>query len=79
MSVINQVKFLNPEVRVAVGGSVEFDNKDSQPHTATSDNGSFDTGLIAAGAHSSVTFEKAGTFAYHCSLHPFMKAQIVVA
>ena len=78
VSVINQVKFLNSEVRVPAGTAVEFDNQDSQPHTATSDNGMFDTGLIAAGAKHSVTFAKAGTFAYHCSLHPFMKAQIVV-
>jgi plastocyanin len=78
VSVINQVKFLNAELKVAAGTSVEFDNKDSQAHTATSDDGTFDTGLIAAGANTSVKFDKAGTFSYHCSLHPFMKAKVVV-
>lgn len=80
ISVIDKVKFLNGELRVAAGTTVVFDNIDSQAHTAISDdNSTFDTGLIAAGAKASVTLEKPGTYAYHCSLHPFMKAQIVVS
>ena len=79
VSVMNQVKFVNAQVRVAAGTSVVFDNQDSQAHTAISDdNGAFDTGLIQPGTKASVKFDKPGTFAYHCSLHPFMKAQIVV-
>lgn len=79
VSVMNQVKFLNAQVRVTAGTSVEFDNQDSQAHTAISDdNSTFDTGLIQPGTRTSVKFDKPGTFAYHCSLHPFMKAQIVV-
>jgi plastocyanin len=27
----------------------------------------------------SFTFPKAGTFAYHCTIHPFMKGTIVVS
>ncbi len=80
ISVIDKVKFLNGQLRVAAGTTVVFDNVDSQAHTAISDdNSTFDTGLIAAGAKASVTLEKPGTFAYHCSLHPFMKAQIIVS
>lgn len=80
ISVIDKVKFLNGELRVVAGTTVVFDNVDSQAHTAISDdNSTFDTGLIAAGAKASVTLEKPGTFAYHCSLHPFMKAQVTVS
>ena len=80
ISVIDKVKFLNGELRVGAGTTVVFDNVDSQAHTAISDdNSTFDTGLIAAGAKSSVTLQKPGTYASHCSLHPFMKAQIIVS
>jgi plastocyanin len=77
--VIKQVSFTVKEVHVAVGGTVVFDNQDTQAHTATADDGSFDTGSIAAGSQKTVTFPKAGTFAFHCSFHPFMKATVVVA
>jgi len=77
--VIKQVSFTVKEVDVAVGGSVVFDNQDGQAHTATADDGSFDTGHIDGGTKKSVTFAKAGTFAFHCSIHPSMKATVVVS
>ena len=73
------MSFTAKEVRVTVGGSVVFDNQDTQAHTATTDDDTFDTEIIAAGEKQSVTFAEAGTFAYHCSFHPFMKAQVVVS
>jgi len=52
-------------------------------HTAT-DAGVFDTGNISpTSAHSDngdqVTFNTAGTFNYHCSLHPGETATVVVS
>jgi plastocyanin len=76
--VIKDVQFVNAEVRVKAGGQVVFDNQDTQPHTATADGGSFDTDSIAAATKKSVTFASAGTFTFHCSFHPFMKATVVV-
>ncbi|MEO8695841.1 MAG: cupredoxin domain-containing protein [Acidimicrobiales bacterium] len=76
--VIKDVQFVNTEVRVKAGGQVVFDNQDTQPHTATADGGSFDTDSIAAATKKSVTFATAGTFTFHCSFHPFMKATVVV-
>src|SRR6476659_3808020 len=46
-------------------------------HTATKA-GSFDTKGIAPGKSKTVQFDKRGTFAYHCKIHPFMKGKIVV-
>lgn len=63
---------------VKKGTEVTFANQDSVKHSATSDDGSFDTGLLAKGESGSVTFDKAGTFTYHCTPHPYMKATIVV-
>jgi plastocyanin len=77
--VIDDVAFTNGDVRVALGGSVTFDNQDSQSHTATAPDGSFDSGTIAAGESSSVTFDEAGTFPYICSFHPFMRGTVTVS
>jgi plastocyanin len=74
--------FAFSSLTVAKGAMVTWKNNDSAPHTATSDNGGafpFDTGNIAPGATSSgVTFTQAGTFAYHCRVHPSMHGTIIV-
>ncbi len=64
-------------VTVQAGDSVTWTNQDATAHTATAV-GAFDTGNIASGASKSVTFATAGTFAYHCTIHPTMNGKIVV-
>jgi plastocyanin len=69
----------NPDpVRVAAGGKVIWLNQDSAPHTATADDGSFDTGTIDEGKLKSETFKTPGTFTYHCEIHPQMHGTIEV-
>lgn len=70
-------KFGPAELDLSVGDTVTWTNSDAQAHTATA-SGTFDTGSIAPGASAMATFDTAGTFAYICSFHPFMKATIVV-
>jgi len=65
-------------VTVAVGDTVTWTNADAQSHTATADDASFDTGTIARNTSKSVTFSTAGTFGYHCKIHPQMTATVVV-
>ena len=65
-------------VTVHVGDTVTWTNGDAQHHTATADDGSFNTGAINSGSSKSVTLTTAGTFPYHCSIHPSMTATIVV-
>jgi plastocyanin len=65
-------------VAVRKGGRVRWTNSDSAAHTATADDRSFDTQTIDKGAARMVSFTRAGTFAYHCDFHPFMKATVVV-
>jgi plastocyanin len=71
-------KFNPAQVKVRVGQPVTFTNTGKQTHTATADDGSFDVGTINPGESKSITFPRAGTFAFHCSLHPFMKGVITV-
>lgn len=67
----------NP-ISVAVGGTVTWINNDSTTHTATSDTGAWNSGNIAPGASFSRTFPSAGTFPYHCVLHPGMVGTVTV-
>lgn len=67
------------QLNVKPGDTVEFKNEDIYDHTVTADDGSFDSGLIEGGHSWRLTVTKAGTIAYHCTPHPNMKAQLVVA
>jgi plastocyanin len=65
-------------VVVQVGGKVTWLNQDSAPHTATADDGSFDTGTLEQGKLKSETFKQAGTYTYFCEIHPFMHGTVEV-
>src|SRR5829696_5929154 len=70
--------FNPPQLNVAPGTTVRFVNNDSVAHTATADNGLFDTGELAPGYSFDVVLDGAGTVTYHCELHPEMQGSIVV-
>ena len=65
-------------VTVQVGGKVTWQNEDTAPHTATADDGSFDTGTLERGKIKSETFKQAGTFTYFCEIHPTMHGTVEV-
>jgi plastocyanin len=67
-----------PRIEVPAGATITWTNTGSQPHTATSADGGWDTGLIDPGASGSVTLPQAGTFVYTCTPHPWMVGQIIV-
>ncbi|HYH48477.1 MAG TPA: cupredoxin family copper-binding protein [Acidimicrobiia bacterium] len=68
----------NPaEVHTGVGQEVLWVFRDSDPHTVTADNRSFDSGEIRQGEFRLV-FEQPGSYSYHCALHPDMKGRVVV-
>ena len=69
-----------PEVlQVAVGDTVVFTNQDGAPHTATAEDGSFDTGRLSGGDSGEITIESAGEFPYICKFHPSMRGMIVAS
>ncbi len=63
---------------VKVGTKVSWTNNDTVTHTVTADKGAFNAGPLTPGSTFSFTFTKAGTYSYHCNIHPSMMATIVV-
>lgn len=69
----------NPdEADVTIGSTVEWTNTDSVSHTSTSNVAGWDSGIVAPGGKFSFTFQTAGTFQYHCAIHPGMVGTVVV-
>jgi plastocyanin len=75
---IDNFKFGPATLTVKRGAKVTITNRDSTTHTATADDGAFDTGDLDPGSSKTITLSKAGRYAYHCQIHSFMKAAIVV-
>jgi len=74
----NQSYAPNPTT-VRVGQTVAWKNNDTTVHDATQDASRFQTGTINAGSTSApVTMSTAGTFAYHCTIHPGMVGTLIV-
>lgn len=80
VSIISNGSFaFSPQtLNITVGTIVIWKNNTTAPHTVNSDNGTFDSGTISPGATFSFKFTQAGTFAYHCNIHPFMTATVIV-
>jgi plastocyanin len=70
--------FQPASVEIVTGGTVTWTNTGQAPHTVTADDGSFDSGTLSPGATFSQTFATAGTFTYHCNIHPQMTATVIV-
>ena len=82
----SNAKFFDPVLlNVPVGATVTWKNLDSTLHTVTSgstESGKsgtiFDSSYLTGGKIFQHTFSIAGTFDYYCTLHPYMKGQVVV-
>ncbi len=75
---ISNFSFSPAVLTVKVGDTVTWTNQDSMGHSATADDKSFDTGVLDQGKSGTGTFSKAGTYIYHCSVHPSMHGKIIV-
>jgi plastocyanin len=67
---IKDFKFNPQPVSAKVGDVVAWKNDDSAPHSATMDAGSCDTDTINVGSSAMLVFSAAGTYTYHCKIHP---------
>ncbi len=75
---IKAMAFDPSSITIKAGQTVTWVNQDTITHTTTGDQGEWDSGSLAPGAIYQQTFAKAGQYAYHCSIHPFMVGQVVV-
>jgi plastocyanin len=76
---IQDFRFKPAHITIKRGTKVRWINKDSAPHTATANNGrSFDSGRLGKGQRYTHTFKSVGKKRYHCEIHPFMRASVVV-
>jgi plastocyanin len=75
---IKNFAFSPVPLNIQVGETITVTNNDGTDHTFTDNGGAFDTGHIAPAASKTVAIPKAGTYAYHCNIHPSMKGVIQV-
>jgi len=76
---INNFAFGPLTLKVKVGQKVTWtDAQMGIKHTVTADSGAFNH-LLTPGTSYSFTFMKAGTYAYHCNIHPTMHGTVVVS
>ncbi len=75
---ISDFQFTPATVTVNQGDTVTWTNNGPSIHTATSDTGVWDSGVLNVGASYSYTFSTPGTYAYHCSIHPSMLGTVIV-
>jgi plastocyanin len=77
-SILTNTAYAPNPIAISVGDTITWTNNDNESHTSTGDDGSWNSGSIAPGANFSRTFPSAGTFSYHCTIHPGMVGTVTV-
>jgi plastocyanin len=77
-AMVQDFMFRPARLEVAVGTTIVWTNGGQVMHTVSARDGSFDSGPIEPGKRGSITFSRAGTFAFRCTPHPFMTGMVVV-
>ena len=80
---IEDICYIPPNIVVEKGKSVTWLNEDSSFHSVTSGfygepTGLFDSGYLDPYQSYTLSFDEFGTYDYFCTLHPWMKAQVIV-
>ncbi len=70
--------FSNTNLQVLGGTTVTWVNDDTQVHTVTADDGSFDSGDLQPGQSFQFSFTVIGPHAYHCMHHSSMTGLVTV-
>jgi plastocyanin len=66
------------QLDVLPGRTVVWSNVSPRTHTVTSDTGDFDSGHLAPGARFEFTFNRPGTYRYHCTIHQSIVGEVDV-
>jgi plastocyanin len=75
---IKDFKFSPNPLTAKVGDKISVTNQDGTDHSATADDGSFDTDRFSSGTKT-ITVTKAGSIAFHCKVHSSMTGVIQVS
>lgn len=75
---IEDFTFIPGRLQLNPGDGIEWRNRDNVLHSSTSDNGLWDSGLLARDETFTYIFANEGTFPYHCSAHRSMVDTIFV-
>jgi plastocyanin len=75
---IKNFAFVPDKVTITAGQSVRWVQDDDAPHTVTASDKSFDSGNLDKKAAWTHKFDKAGTYAYICAYHTYMRGTVVV-
>jgi amicyanin len=75
---IREFRFRADTVRVSVGATVRWTNRDQVAHTSTAENGEWKSPLLGPAESFRREFEEAGTYPYYCTPHPFMRGVVIV-
>jgi plastocyanin len=74
---VDNMAFTPATVRITAGGAVKWTFNDSVQHNVTGNNGHWHSATMLTGTYRHV-FRTAGTYRYHCSIHPEMIGKVVV-
>ena len=76
---ITDYMFSPSQLIIKVGDTVVWTNNGASVHTVTSDSGNeLSSPTLSGNQIYSHTFDVAGTYNYHCSIHPSMIGSIIV-
>jgi plastocyanin len=75
---IREYRYAPDRVEIEAGTAVVWVNHDHAIHTASADDGSWNSGAIAEGESWSAVFDEPGVYTYHCGPHPFMRGVVIV-
>ena len=75
---IREMRFVADTIRVPEGSAIRWVNRDPVAHTVAADDGSWKSPLVGPAETYTTRPGPARTYAYRCTLHPFMRGAIIV-
>ena len=75
---MQNTQYVPSSITIAVNGTVTWINKDGFDHTVAADDNSWFSGNVPSGGSFTHQFTAAGTYGYHCTIHPQMTGTVIV-
>ena len=75
---IDNFTFSPPEITIASGTAVTWENRDDIPHEVVAADKAFRSKVLDTDESYSFTFTSPGVYEYFCALHPHMKGKVIV-